>query len=93
MAANQLLLSSSTVGFGGGEETATAPTGTVQANFSILAETLRQRGNRVVTNKQCGIRFAFLVMTNAAAMVPMVSLDRCTAVHRLKEIKGDRAGF
>jgi hypothetical protein len=46
----QLLLSSSTVGFGGGDETATAPTGTVGANFSILAETLRQRGNRVVTN-------------------------------------------
>ena len=30
----------------------------------ILAETLRQRGNRVVTNSQFGIGFVFLVMTN-----------------------------
>jgi hypothetical protein len=50
LAANQWLLSSSTVGFGGGDEAATAPTGTVGANFSILAETLRQRSNCVVTN-------------------------------------------
>ena len=34
----------------------------------ILAETLSQRGNRVVTNKQRGIRFAFLVMTNTWAI-------------------------
>jgi hypothetical protein len=37
-------------GLGGGDETARAPTGAVGANFSILAETLLQRGNRVVTN-------------------------------------------
>jgi hypothetical protein len=33
----------------------------------ILAETLRQRGNRDVTNKHLGIRFVFLVMTNTRA--------------------------
>ena len=38
-----------------------------------LAETLRQRGNRVVTNKQCGIRFVFLVMTNTWAIGRRVS--------------------
>jgi hypothetical protein len=53
LAANQWLLSSSTVGFGGGDETVTAPTGTVAASFN-LAETLHQRGNRFVTNKQFG---------------------------------------
>jgi hypothetical protein len=39
LAANQWFLSSSTAGLGGGDETATAPIGTVGANFSILAET------------------------------------------------------
>jgi hypothetical protein len=34
----------------------------------ILAETLRQRGNRDVTNKHLGIRFVFLVMTNTWAI-------------------------
>jgi hypothetical protein len=33
-----------------------------------LAETLRQRGNREVTNKQFGIEFGFLVMTNTWAI-------------------------
>jgi hypothetical protein len=34
----------------------------------ILAETLCQRGNREVTNKQFGIEFGFLVMTNTWAI-------------------------
>ena len=34
----------------------------------ILAETPSQRRNRVVTNKQRGIRFVFLVMTNTWAI-------------------------
>ena len=34
----------------------------------ILAETHRQRGNRVVTNRQLGIRFVFLVITNTWAI-------------------------
>ena len=32
-------------------------------------------------------------LARAAAIVPMVSLERCTAVLRLKEIKADGAGF
>ena len=47
-----------------------------RANFSIVAETLRQRGNGVVTNKQCGIRFVFLVMTNTWAIGRWVSYYR-----------------
>src|SRR4029077_3346995 len=34
----------------------------------ILAETLRQRGNRDVTNRPFGIGFIFLVMTNTWAI-------------------------
>jgi hypothetical protein len=42
----------------------------------ILAETLRQRGNRVVTNKQWGMRFVFLVMTNTWAIGRRMSYYR-----------------
>ena len=34
----------------------------------ILAETHRQRGNRIVTNRRLGIRFVFLVITNTYAI-------------------------
>jgi hypothetical protein len=53
LVANHWLLSSFTAGFGGGDETVTAPTGTGAASFN-LAETFHQGGNRVVTNKQFG---------------------------------------
>jgi hypothetical protein len=36
------------------------PTAIASPGKRILAETLPQRGNRVVTNKQRGIRFVFL---------------------------------
>jgi len=42
----------------------------------ILAETLRQSGNCAVTNKDCGIRFVFLVIANTWAIGRRMSYYR-----------------
>jgi len=47
----------------------------------------------VATNDFSGLTSWACALAKAAAIVPIVSLDRCTGVLHLKEIKADRAGF